>query len=55
MAETSRRGKGEGAAHVRPLEYRLIITVTLCLLAYGAIMVYSSSSPLTLANGRGSG
>ncbi|HTW11710.1 MAG TPA: putative lipid II flippase FtsW [Solirubrobacteraceae bacterium] len=28
-----------------PLEHRILLTATLCLLAYGAVMVYSASSP----------
>jgi cell division protein FtsW len=28
-----------------PLEHRILMTATLCLLAYGAVMVYSASSP----------
>jgi cell division protein FtsW len=28
-----------------PLEHRVLMTATLCLLAYGAVMVYSASSP----------
>jgi cell division protein FtsW len=28
-----------------PLEHRILVTATLCLLAYGAVMVYSASSP----------
>src|SRR5258708_3731078 len=37
------------------LEYRILLTATLCLLAYGAVMVYSASSATTLLQGRGSG
>ena len=29
-----------------PLEHRILMTATLCLLAFGAVMVYSASSPL---------
>ena len=28
-----------------PLEHRILVTATLCLLAFGAVMVYSASSP----------
>jgi cell division protein FtsW len=44
------------ARHVPPpLEHRILVTATLCLLAFGAVMVYSASSPLGVLNGRGSG
>jgi cell division protein FtsW len=36
-----------------PLEYSLIYTATLCLLAFGAIMVYSASSAESLLEGSG--
>jgi cell division protein FtsW len=32
------------AAKQKPLEYNILLTATLCLLAYGAVMVYSASS-----------
>jgi cell division protein FtsW len=38
-----------------PLEHRVLVTATLCLLAYGAVMVYSASSPLGVVNGHGFG
>jgi cell division protein FtsW len=31
-----------------PLEHRILLTATLCLLAFGAVMVYSASSPLAV-------
>jgi cell division protein FtsW len=34
-----------------PLEHRILTTATLCLLAFGAVMVYSASSPLGLGSG----
>jgi cell division protein FtsW len=37
------------------LEHSLLLTATLCLLAFGVVMVYSSSSASTLLQGRGSG
>lgn len=37
------------------LEYNLLLTATLCLLAFGAVMVYSSSSASTLLEGQGDG
>jgi cell division protein FtsW len=36
-----------------PLEHRMLMTATLCLLAFGAVMVYSASSPLGVLSGRG--
>jgi cell division protein FtsW len=38
-----------------PLEHRVLVTATLCLLAFGAVMVYSASSPLGVVNGHGLG
>ena len=35
-----------------PLEHRILMTATLCLLAVGAVMVYSASSPLGAAQRR---
>jgi cell division protein FtsW len=45
-----RRAKAE-----QPLEQRILITATLCLLAFGAVMVYSASSATSLLQGRGTG
>src|ERR1700689_2811512 len=42
------------AAARLPLEHRMLLTATLCLLAGGAVMVYSASAPATLSGG-GSG
>ena len=36
-----------------PLEHRILLTAALCLLAFGAVMVYSASSPLGVLGGRG--
>ena len=38
-----------------PLEHRMLMTATLCLLAFGAVMVYSASSPLGALSSGGSG
>jgi cell division protein FtsW len=38
-----------------PLEYNILLTATLCLLALGAVMVYSASSARTLLQGQGEG
>ena len=39
----------------QPLEHRILLTATLCLLAGGAVMVYSASSARTLLEGSGDG
>jgi len=39
----------------QPLEYNILVTATLCLLAVGAVMVYSASSARTLLEGAGNG
>ncbi len=50
------RGKRAHASTAqRPLEQRILLTATLCLLAYGAVMVYSASSATTLLQGQGDG
>ncbi len=38
-----------------PLEHRILLTATLCLLAGGAVMVFSASSARTLLEGSGDG
>ncbi len=38
-----------------PVEYSLLLTATLCLLAFGAVMVFSASSARSLLNHGGSG
>jgi cell division protein FtsW len=43
------------AARRQPLEQRILLTATLCLLALGAVMVYSASSATTLLEGQGTG
>ena len=39
----------------QPLEHRLLLTATFCLLAGGAVMVYSASSARTMLQGQGDG
>src|SRR5438270_6169515 len=59
----TRDGGGSRAARVRPakrrvpppLEHRILVTATLCLLAFGAVMVYSASSPLGVLGPHGGG
>ncbi len=54
------RGSGAGPALLpsphrrkRPVEYSILYTATLCLLAGGAVMVYSASSAESLLSGSG--
>jgi cell division protein FtsW len=49
MARSARAKKPQ------PLEHRLLLTATFCLLAGGAVMVYSASSARTLLEGQGDG
>ena len=49
-AATRRRSPAQ-----QPLEHRLLLTATFCLLAGGAVMVYSASSARTLLEGHGNG
>jgi cell division protein FtsW len=55
----ARRGARGGRAQRKrlppPLEHRILLTATLCLLAFGAVMVYSASSPLGVLSGGGTG
>jgi cell division protein FtsW len=46
---------GKRKAAAPPLEYSLLLTATLCLLAFGAVMVFSASSARSLLNSGGSG
>ncbi|MFL5828722.1 MAG: FtsW/RodA/SpoVE family cell cycle protein, partial [Solirubrobacteraceae bacterium] len=59
-ASGKRLGRGSRARapakHVPPpLEHRILMTATLCLLAFGAVMVYSASSPIGVLGGHGNG
>ena len=47
-----RKALAKGA---QPLEQRILLTATLCLLAFGAVMVYSASSATSLLQGHGNG
>src|SRR5436190_3873210 len=49
-AATAKRPR---ARKKQPLEYSLLYTATLCLIAAGAVMVYSASSASALLNGSG--
>jgi cell division protein FtsW len=50
-----KRGRKSAKAASQPLEQRILITATLCLLAFGAVMVYSASSATSLLQGHGNG
>jgi cell division protein FtsW len=55
-----KRGAGKGvgartAAAGQSLEHRMLLTATMCLLAFGAVMVYSASSATSLLQGGGYG
>ncbi len=54
-AATGLRRRATGRRVAPPLEHRILMTATLCLLAFGAVMVYSASSPLGVLNGSGTG
>jgi cell division protein FtsW len=45
----------KAATRQQPLEHRILLTATLCLLAFGAVMVYSASSATELLEGSGTG
>jgi cell division protein FtsW len=53
--ETARPVKASRKPPAPPLEYSLLLTATLCLLAFGAVMVFSASSARSLLNNGGSG
>ncbi len=46
---------GKASAQQHTLEHRILITATMCLLAYGAVMVYSATSATALLQGSGTG
>jgi cell division protein FtsW len=48
-------GSRGGSRSAPPLEYSLLLTATLCLLALGALMVFSASSAKSLLAGGGDG
>jgi cell division protein FtsW len=56
-----KRGTGKGATARtatgagQSLEHRMLLTATMCLLAFGAVMVYSASSATSLLQGGGYG
>jgi len=52
-ARTRGRTRSSARRVPPPLEHRMLLTATLCLLAFGAVMVYSASSPLGVLSARG--
>ena len=48
-------GKGRARAKSRPVEYSLLLTATMCLLAFGVVMVFSASSSASLLGESGDG
>jgi cell division protein FtsW len=54
MPAAGRRRRRQAARRVAPpLEHRILMTATLCLLAFGAVMVYSASSPVGALSAHG--
>jgi cell division protein FtsW len=51
----ARRGAAVAARGGQTLEHRILITATMCLLAFGAVMVYSATSATALLQGSGNG
>jgi cell division protein FtsW len=54
-AGATKSGGARRRPRQQPLEHRLLLTAILCLLAGGAVMVYSASSARTLLEGQGDG
>ncbi len=54
-SRAKRSPRAASTSRAQPLEHRILLTATLCLLALGAVMVYSSSSASSLLQGKGSG
>ena len=50
-----RSGQSSRARSTRPIEYSLLLTATLCLLAFGVVMVFSASSTTALLGDSGDG
>ena len=44
------RGRSRSRSKEKPLEYTLMLTATMCLLTFGAVMVFSASSSASLLN-----
>jgi cell division protein FtsW len=52
-AATQTRRRASARRVAPPLEHRILMTATLCLLAFGAVMVYSASSPVGALSAHG--
>ena len=50
-----RRKRAAAKRKSRPLEYQLLVTATMCLLAFGVVMVFSASSSASLLGESGDG
>jgi cell division protein FtsW len=55
VSATTRPRPRTASTAAKPLEHRMLLTATLCLLAFGAVMVYSASSARNLLSGAGDG
>jgi cell division protein FtsW len=55
LARVRMRARRGAARAQPPLEYTILTTATLCLLAAGAVFVYSAESPQSLLSGHGDG
>lgn len=49
------KAKPRAKAPARPIEYSLLLTATMCLLAFGVVMVFSASSSASLLGANGDG
>jgi cell division protein FtsW len=54
-AQATVRRRRSARAAALPVEHSLLLTATLCLLALGAVMVYSASCAVGVPRGSGSG
>ena len=52
-ATAAQRSRAAARRVAPPLEHRILMTATLCLLAFGAVMVYSASSPVGALSAQG--
>jgi cell division protein FtsW len=56
VSDARPRSSGRAKAQLaHSIEHRILITATMCLLAYGAVMVYSATSATALLQGSGNG
>ena len=49
------RGQARAKAKAKPIEFSLLLTATMCLLAFGVVMVFSASSSASLLGDTGDG